>query len=114
MPALRQGHGVFGKGGGDWMSHQTGVPFLGAIPLEADIVVGGDEGRPLFLTSRFSWRPRLLDSRRRGSFRAARRSPGQHDQTVRVDLGHRRRGTGVGRKCRPGVGFSDHADRFPP
>ncbi len=29
------------------MSRQTGVPFLGAIPLEADIVVGGDEGRPI-------------------------------------------------------------------
>ena len=29
------------------MSRQLGVPFLGAIPLDADIVMGGDEGRPI-------------------------------------------------------------------
>ena len=46
-PHCGKGTDVFGKGGGEWMSRQTGVPFLGAIPLEADIVVGGDEGRPI-------------------------------------------------------------------
>src|SRR5712691_1880285 len=38
---------VFRSGGGERMSEQLGVPFLGAIPLDADIVTGGDEGRPI-------------------------------------------------------------------
>jgi pterin-4a-carbinolamine dehydratase len=31
------------------MSRELGVPFLGAIPLDADIVMGGDKGRPIVL-----------------------------------------------------------------
>jgi ATP-binding protein involved in chromosome partitioning len=38
---------VFRRGGGERMSGQLGVPFLGAIPLDGDIVTGGDEGRPI-------------------------------------------------------------------
>src|SRR5680860_770189 len=38
---------VFRRGGGEQMSRELGVPFLGAIPLDADIVTGGDEGRPI-------------------------------------------------------------------
>jgi ATP-binding protein involved in chromosome partitioning len=38
---------VFRRGGGERMSRQVGVPFLGAIPLDADVVSGGDEGRPI-------------------------------------------------------------------
>jgi len=40
---------VFRRGGGERMSRQLGVPFLGAIPLDADIVRSGDEGRPVVL-----------------------------------------------------------------
>ena len=40
---------VFRSGGGARMSEQLGVPFLGAIPLDPDIVTGGDEGRPMLL-----------------------------------------------------------------
>jgi ATP-binding protein involved in chromosome partitioning len=38
---------VFRRGGGEQMSRELGVPFLGAIPLDADIVTGGDEGHPI-------------------------------------------------------------------
>ncbi|CAN5209780.1 hypothetical protein BH23GEM2_BH23GEM2_24710 [soil metagenome] len=38
---------IFRRGGGGRMSRELGVPFLGAIPLDADIVTGGDEGRPI-------------------------------------------------------------------
>lgn len=38
---------IFRHDGGERMSQQFGVPFLGAIPLDADIVTGGDEGRPI-------------------------------------------------------------------
>ena len=38
---------IFRRGGGERMSRELGVPFLGAIPLDADVVTGGDEGRPI-------------------------------------------------------------------
>lgn len=40
---------VFRRGGGERMSQQLAVPFLGAIPLDADIVTGGDEGYPIVI-----------------------------------------------------------------
>jgi ATP-binding protein involved in chromosome partitioning len=40
---------VFRRGGGERLSQQLEVPFLGAIPLDADIVAGGDEGRPIVI-----------------------------------------------------------------
>ena len=40
---------VFRRGGGERMSRELGVPFLGAIPLDADIVTSGDEGRPIIV-----------------------------------------------------------------
>ena len=38
---------IFRHGGGEQMSQEIGVPFLGALPLDADIVTCGDEGRPI-------------------------------------------------------------------
>ncbi|WP_372971472.1 protein adenylyltransferase SelO family protein [Marinobacter sp.] len=35
------------RGGGEAMSEELGVPFLGALPLDADVVTCGDEGRPI-------------------------------------------------------------------
>jgi ATP-binding protein involved in chromosome partitioning len=37
---------LFGKGGGEKAAVDMEVPFLGAIPLEADMVKSGDSGRP--------------------------------------------------------------------
>src|SRR5256712_3337782 len=48
-PHCGKGTDVFRRGGGERLSRQLGVPFLGAIPLDADIVTGGDEGRPIVL-----------------------------------------------------------------
>ena len=36
---------IFGSGGGKIMAHQMGVPFLGEIPLDAQMVEMGDKGR---------------------------------------------------------------------
>jgi ATP-binding protein involved in chromosome partitioning len=33
--------------GGEQMSQEIGIPFLGALPLDADVVTCGDEGRPI-------------------------------------------------------------------
>ncbi len=38
---------IFRHGGGERMSRELDIRFLGAIPLDADIVTGGAEGRPI-------------------------------------------------------------------
>ena len=38
---------IFRRGGGRRMSEELSVPFLGAVPIDPDIVTGGDEGRPI-------------------------------------------------------------------
>ena len=48
-PHCGKGTDVFSHGGGERMSRELGVPFLGAIPLDAEIVTGGDEGHPIVL-----------------------------------------------------------------
>lgn len=48
-PHCGQGTDVFSSGGGERMSRQIGVPFLGSLPLDVDIVAGGDEGSPIVI-----------------------------------------------------------------
>jgi ATP-binding protein involved in chromosome partitioning len=38
---------IFKSGGGQLMAEQTGVPFLGGIPLDTDIMNSGDDGIPV-------------------------------------------------------------------
>ena len=38
---------LFGEGGGERLAEDRGVPFLGRIPLAANVRVGGDTGHPL-------------------------------------------------------------------
>jgi ATP-binding protein involved in chromosome partitioning len=38
---------IFRHGGGEQMSQELGVPFLGALPLDIDVVICGDEGSPI-------------------------------------------------------------------
>ena len=40
---------VFRRGGGERMSKELAVPFLGSIPLDADVVTCGDAGLPIVL-----------------------------------------------------------------
>ena len=42
-------HHLFGRGGGDDLSAEAGVPLLGRIPIEPAVAEGGDEGRPIAL-----------------------------------------------------------------
>jgi len=37
---------LFKRGGGERMAAEMGVPFLGAIPLDPQVVASGDDGRP--------------------------------------------------------------------
>lgn len=40
----------FGQGGGERLAQERRVPFLGRIPLDAEVRVGGDYGRPVVVT----------------------------------------------------------------
>jgi len=40
---------VFKKGGGEAAAKELGLPFLGRIPLDPRIVIGGDAGKPFVL-----------------------------------------------------------------
>jgi len=40
---------IFGHGGGRKTAEMLGVPFLGEIPLDAKVVVGGDSGQPIVI-----------------------------------------------------------------
>ena len=38
---------IFGRGGGKKMAEKFNVPYLGEIPLDPDIRIGGDTGKPI-------------------------------------------------------------------
>jgi ATP-binding protein involved in chromosome partitioning len=40
-------YALFGSGGGSELADQLGVPLLGQVPLDPNVVDGGDEGRPV-------------------------------------------------------------------
>ena len=40
---------LFRTGGGKRMAEKMGIPFLGSIPIDPSIVVGGDEGKPFVI-----------------------------------------------------------------
>jgi ATP-binding protein involved in chromosome partitioning len=40
---------LFGRGGGRALAEQAGVPFLGEIPIDPDVRIGGDGGKPVLI-----------------------------------------------------------------
>jgi ATP-binding protein involved in chromosome partitioning len=49
IPETGQRIDVFGQGGGKRTAEAMGVPFLGELPLNPQIRIGGDTGRPIAL-----------------------------------------------------------------
>jgi ATP-binding protein involved in chromosome partitioning len=49
VPGTTQRIDVFGEGGGKRTAEAMGVPFLGELPLDPAIRIGGDTGRPVAL-----------------------------------------------------------------
>ena len=41
---------IFGTGGGEKLAQMTGVPYIGAIPIDRQVRIGGDEGMPVVLS----------------------------------------------------------------
>ena len=46
-PGCERESDIFGKGGGERLAAEMGVPFLGNIPLQEPVRVGGDAGVPI-------------------------------------------------------------------
>ncbi len=42
---------IFGKGGGEALALELGVPFLGGVPLSEPVRAGGDAGKPIVLSA---------------------------------------------------------------
>ncbi|MFZ6027618.1 MAG: Mrp/NBP35 family ATP-binding protein [Chloroflexota bacterium] len=42
---------VFGSGGGKLMAEETGVPFIGAIPMDPQVRISGDTGQPVTISN---------------------------------------------------------------
>ncbi|RPI33253.1 MAG: iron-sulfur cluster carrier protein ApbC [Chloroflexota bacterium] len=42
---------VFGTGGGERLAAESGVPFIGAIPMDAAVRTGGDTGKPVVVSA---------------------------------------------------------------
>lgn len=40
---------IFGNGGGQELASQMDVPFIGEVPMDADVRVGGDNGNPIVI-----------------------------------------------------------------
>jgi ATP-binding protein involved in chromosome partitioning len=49
-PATGAKVALFGEGGGQRLASMKDVPFLGSVPLDALIRVGGDSGKPILIT----------------------------------------------------------------
>ena len=48
-PHCKETIDLFSRGGGKKAAEELGVPYLGAIPLDPEMVKAGDEGRPIIL-----------------------------------------------------------------
>lgn len=46
-PDTGKRYDIFGHGGGATMAREVGVDFLGEVPLEPQVRIGGDEGKPI-------------------------------------------------------------------
>ncbi len=42
-------HALFGRGGGEALARDAGVPLIGSVPIEPAVSAGGDAGRPVVL-----------------------------------------------------------------
>jgi len=49
IPESGQKLDIFGQGGGERTAQAMGVPFLGSLPLDPRVRIGGDTGRPVAL-----------------------------------------------------------------
>lgn len=76
VPATGEKMDIFGTGGAERTAETMDVPFLGALPLDPEVRVGGDSGRPVALLG-------PEDPKAAGFFEVARRVVERCGQAVR-------------------------------
>jgi ATP-binding protein involved in chromosome partitioning len=54
-------YALFGRGGGDALAEEIGVPLIGRVPLQQDVSDGGDAGDPTVLSAPDSVAGRALN-----------------------------------------------------
>jgi len=52
---------LFGKGGGERIAEEYQIPFLGSIPLDPEVRIAGDDGRPYILRHKDSPTRKAVD-----------------------------------------------------
>ena len=50
-PSCEERHAIFGQGGAERAAGELGVPVLGCIPMQPDVVEAGDSGKPTVLSA---------------------------------------------------------------
>jgi ATP-binding protein involved in chromosome partitioning len=40
---------IFGSGGGKRLAQEAGVPYIGGIPIDSQVRIGGDNGKPVVI-----------------------------------------------------------------
>jgi ATP-binding protein involved in chromosome partitioning len=56
-PGIAEPIHIFGKGGGERLAREMGIPFLGQIPIDPEICQSGDRGQSLFARDANHQRP---------------------------------------------------------
>lgn len=51
---------IFGSGGGEQLANTMNVPFLGKVPMDAEVRMGGDSGKPIVMSNPESAAARAL------------------------------------------------------
>jgi len=87
-------HDIFGSGGGRGFAEETGMPFLGEVPLDPGVREGGDSGEPLVLddenatgdafreiAANTANMQGIIHRKRQSDSRTARDQPPEADQT---------------------------------
>ena len=85
---------LFGRGGGEELARDVGVPLLGKVPIDRAVAIGGDDGEPVVFTHRSGGR------RAQHHHRHARRRSGAARRHGVVFGPHARRGDGRARRAR--------------
>ncbi|MBV9895572.1 MAG: Mrp/NBP35 family ATP-binding protein [Chloroflexi bacterium] len=61
-PNCSEKHELFGRGGGERIAKSFDVPFLGQIPLQPNVRLGGDQGQPVVIADPDSPAAKALNS----------------------------------------------------
>ena len=92
-PSCQHESDIFGRGGGERLAEELGVPFLGSIPISEPLREGGDTGRPIMLTDTDVARGEGVHGRRRAHGGAG------VDPELQVAVDHSAQGSELKESC---------------